>query len=83
MKTNKSWADVERKIDKAEKTFDIKSFSDKFDNITNVYLDGKNIKDFIDPDILSKVAALEKEEDMLLKLDAMQEVIASLSILLM
>jgi nucleolar GTP-binding protein len=37
----------------------------KYDHIPEI-LDGKNIGDFVDKDILEKLEALEKEEEMLL-----------------
>jgi len=36
-------------------------------------MDGKNVADFYDPEISTKLEKLEKEEDELLALDAMHE----------
>lgn len=42
--------------------YDLKDESWRFDAIPEI-IDGKNIADFVDPDILTRLEALEKEED--------------------
>lgn len=44
--------------------YDLKDESWKFDSIPEI-IDGKNIADFVDPDILNKLEDLEKEEEQL------------------
>jgi len=46
--------------------YDLRDESWKFDAIPEI-LDGKNIADYIDPDIEAKLAALEKEEEQLVQ----------------
>lgn len=50
------WAPDYREI------YDLKDDSWKFDTIPEI-IDGKNIADFVDPDILAKLEQLEREED--------------------
>jgi nucleolar GTP-binding protein len=45
--------------------YDLQDDSWRFDAIPEI-MDGKNIADFVDPDILAKLEALEKEEDQIL-----------------
>ena len=45
--------------------YDLKDDSWKYDRIPEI-IDGKNIADFVDPDILSRLDALEREEDQLM-----------------
>jgi nucleolar GTP-binding protein len=45
--------------------YDLKDDSWRFDKIPE-FMDGKNIADFVDPDILQKLETLEKEEEQLL-----------------
>jgi nucleolar GTP-binding protein len=50
--------------------YDLKDDSWKFDTIPEI-IDGKNIADYVDPDIMARLEALEKEEDQLVaELDA-------------
>ena len=44
----------------------------KYDSVPEI-MDGKNIADFYDPEIATKLAALEEEEDKLLQLEQMKE----------
>ncbi len=43
----------------------------KYDIVPEIY-NGKNIADFIDPDIWEKLDELEKEEDLLLEMEGMK-----------
>ena len=45
--------------------YDLENDDWKFDSIPEI-IDGKNIADFVDPDILKKLEALEQEEDQIL-----------------
>jgi nucleolar GTP-binding protein len=50
--------------------YDLKDDSWKFDTIPEI-IDGKNIADYVDPDIMARLEALEKEEEQLVsELDA-------------
>jgi len=46
-----------------QKNWDLKNIEDKSDNIPEIW-EGHNVADYIDPDILAKLDALEKEEEM-------------------
>ena len=43
----------------------------KYDVVPEIY-NGKNIADFVDPDIWEKLEELEKEEDLLLEMEGMK-----------
>ncbi len=43
----------------------------KYDVLPEIY-NGKNIADFVDPDIWEKLEELEKEEDLLLEMEGMK-----------
>jgi nucleolar GTP-binding protein len=45
-----------------KKNYDLKNEEEKYDIIPEIW-EGKNVADFIDPDILNKLDALEKEEE--------------------
>ena len=44
------------------RTWDLKNAAEAYDAVPEIW-EGKNIADFVDPDIMEKLAALEKEED--------------------
>merc|ERR1719331_2285354 len=48
------------------KSFQLKDDSWKYDKIPE-FMDGRNIADFVDPDIEAKLAELEREEDLLIE----------------
>ena len=44
------------------RTWDLKNADEAYDAVPEIW-EGKNIADFVDPDIMEKLAALEKEEE--------------------
>lgn len=44
------------------RTWDLKNAEEAYDAVPEIW-EGKNIADFVDPDIMEKLAALEKEEE--------------------